>query len=133
MGSRKFTLEFDVDSKFNNINKKKKEKERKGSVVIVHNRKPPNNRTEAQAIELLSLIKDWKVFREMYTLTRLIKSTRVTKRIVKKYSRPSMALINRNTLMLSRGTVINTYTVGITDSKLYKKIEVNRYAKSLDR
>lgn len=43
-----------------------------------------------------------------------------------------MALINRNTLMLSRGTVINTYTVGITDSKLYKKIEVNRYAKSLD-
>lgn len=123
-----------MDNKFNNRNKKKKrERKKRKCRNRVHNRKPPNNRTEAQAIELLSLIKDWKVFREMYTLTRLIKSTRVTKRIVKKYSRPSMALINRNTLMLSRGTVINTYTVGITDSKLYKKIEVNRYAKSLDR
>lgn len=123
-----------MDNKFHNGNKKKKrERNKRKCRNKVHNRKQPNNRTETQAIELLSLIKDREVFREMYTLTRLIKSTRVTKRIVKKYSRPSMALINRNTLMLSQGTVINTYTVGITDSKLYKKIEVNRYAKSLDR
>lgn len=47
--------------------KKKRERNKRKCRNKVHNRKSPNNRTEAQAIELLSSIKDWKVFREMYT------------------------------------------------------------------